>query len=304
MVRQIPKISEKNNESALKQAIKNKVDYFKDYDIKDNILYITLNVTFNNKTNHRDITSYPRLPYYKEIEDEARRIYKNFRRDDIVKVCYIFRNEIFDSQINISPGYSDVKFIDCDIRALRIYGGETIEIIDTGNGLIGNQYFDIECIKLKLKNVKAGEYGRINIIADEISVEDSILNSVSTVNITSSMITFSNSILDGTNIELKCDLIDTKDTIFKANIEFNIKCKYNEEVKGVEAEKIVYNGKDITNSDSVVRPKLIRNLVEDLKKVKRMINADIKKDVEETARIKRETLEEKPITKILNKNNK
>lgn len=72
----------------------------------------------------------------------------------------------------------------------------------------------------------------------------------------------------------------------------------------VYAEKLIYNNIDITNSESIQRPKLLRNLIFDLKELRNIVSENINKDVEETTRIRRETLEEKPITKILNKNNK
>lgn len=295
------KVSEKKNNNALKQALEKNVDYFKDYYVEDNVLYVRLDAS---KIDEFSEVVYPRLPAYHDIEYSAKQIYKKFKRDDISKICYMFGYIMFNGTVNISPYYCDVKFISCQIRNLHVFGGDSIEIIDTGNGSIGFNYFEIECKDLKLKNVKVREYGRIGIVSDELNVENTILSSLKNIDIASSIMVFNDSKLEGKNIELKCDLIDTKNTIFNTKNDINIKCTYNELVKGIQANRIIYNGKDITNSDPILRVKLLRNLLEDLKKVKDMITDDIEKDIEETARIKKETLEEKPITKILNKNNK
>jgi len=301
VVRQIPKVSEKKNNNALKQALAKRVDYFKDYYVEDNVLYVRLDAS---KIDEFSEVVYPRLPAYHDIEYSAKQIYKKFKRDDISKICYMFGYIMFNGTVNISPYYCDVKFISCQIRNLNVFGGDSIEIIDTGNGSICFNYFEIECKDLKLKNVKVREYGRIGIISEELTIENSVLNSLNNIDLTSSIMVFNDSKLEGQNIDLKCDLIDTKNSIFKSEFQFNIKCRYNEEVNGIQANRIIYNGKDITNSAPILKFKLLRNLLEDLKKVKDMVTDDIEKDIEETTRIRRETLEEKSITKILNKNNR
>lgn len=298
VVRQIPKVSEKKNNKALKQAIERKVKCMESFQIKDNILYIALNgqkvYDNGNKLN---------LPSYKDIEDLARQIYINFKIDDISKVCYLFKDVTISKKLEIEPNFCDVEFYKCILYDLNVFGGDSIRIIDSN--FMSGSIISVNCQELELK--KAESYGasdRINVISNEVNIVSSILKTIGNIDITSPIMFFDNTKLEGQNIDLKCDLIDTKNTVFKAEFDFKINCRYNETVKYVEAKNIRYNKKDITNSDPILKFKLLRNLLEDLKKVKDMVTDDIEKDVEETTRIRRETLEEKPITKILNKNNK
>ena len=292
------KISEKKNNKALKQAIERKVKCMESFQIKDNILYIVLSGQKVYDNGAKLI-----LPSYKDIEDSARYIYINFKIDDISKVCYLFKDLTISKKIEIEPNFCDVEFYKCVLYDLHVFGGDSIRIIDTD--FMSGSIISVNCQELELKNVESYEASdRVNVISNEVNIDSSILKTVGNIDITSPIMVFNNTKLEGQNINLNCDLIDTKNTVLKSEFDFNINCRYNETVKYVETKSIRYNRKDITNSDQILKFKLLRNLVEYLKKVKDMVTYDIEKDIEETTRIRRETLEEKPITKILNKNNR
>lgn len=299
VVRQIPKVSEKKNYKTLERAIERKVKCVESFQIKDNILYIVLSRSKAYDEGFRLV-----LPSYKDIYDEAIRVYKNFKGEDIFKVCYSFRYDEFNKKLNIEPNFCDVEFLNCRLYDLNVFGGDSIKII--GTKFYSGSIIKINCQELELNDVVLNNCDRFNVISNETNVDSSKLKTVGNINITSPIMVFNDTKLEGQNIELKCDLIDTKNSIFKSEFQFNIKCRYNEEVSGIDlnTESIIYNGVDITNTDSIKRPQLLKTLIEDLKKIKDFVDNDIKSDIEETVRIRRESLEEKPITKILNKNNR
>lgn len=300
MEKKVSKFTENKIDNALKEAIKKEVECYYRYRIENNVLYINMDST---KLYSRDSASNLKLPSLKQIFDTAKQIYKKFRNDNIVKICYIFGYATFNGRTYISPEFCDVIFTNCDIYGnLFVYGGNSVEIKNCR--FEGYPCFDIWCGNIRIKNTKLKDCARIFTKSDEINVEDSILTSINNIDITSPIMVFDNADLKGLNIELKCDLIDTKNTTFKADYDFNINCRYNEEVNGIDAERIIYNKVDITNSDNILRQKLLKKLIDDLKNIRDVVTTDIKNDLEEINRIHAENLNKKAIIKILNRNNK
>ena len=100
-------------------------------------------------------------------------------------------------------------------------------------------------------------------------------------------------------------MIETKNTSLKAKNKIEINNTNCDEIKEVDAPIIRYNGQDISYSESIIKPKLMGNLIEVLKEIRSKTYSMIENQVKiETQKYKQDlenSLNNKSITKILKK---
>ncbi len=304
------KISEKihkiNQEKALDKALKKIVPNVTNYFIEENNLYVRMDVGILNERNAANL----RLPSIREIENEATKIYKNFESGNISKTIYLFNDIAFNEFINIYAPNSELRFCDCYLCLNNIFirGAKICNFI--GCHFVSNMNMEVTADKIYLERIykvstiedkKINTFFKFN--AKELEINDANLRMENNILIDSNLITLIDTIIIANKLNIQCDLIETNATELRANEKINISSTCNDAVKSVFAPKIVYNGKDITYSDSIVRPKLIENLIKELKEIRNIVTETIHNDAVETARIRKKNLEEQPVTKILNKKN-
>ena len=105
------------------------------------------------------------------------------------------------------------------------------------------------------------------------------------------------------NATIKADVIDLNNSKLQTNNKIEIINNSCEELKGVDAPIIIYNGKDITYSEGIVKPKLRKQFLEQLKELRNNITNNIDIKLKDSVKKQKQSLESKPITKLL-KNNK
>lgn len=305
VVRQIPKVSQKKVEIALEKTLNEKVKYFRDYSIRGDVLRIYFDIM---ALSYVDAAEHLALPSLKEIFDVAKSKYKNFKYDQIRQVEYFFADIRFRGFTNINVNFSNVNIRSCNFDNLHIYGGNKITLYDCdimvagSNDKIDNT-FEIITQKIKIQFNNVTSANNINLIAKEIDLGSYTVLSGNNITVTGDFLTVNKSRLEANNINLTYNLIDTKESSFRANDKIEIYSQYADAVENVDAKQIFYNDIDITNSDGIAKPKLMSKLVDELSALRDLLKNTIDKDVEEVAKTRKQNLEESPITKILSRKN-
>lgn len=238
------------------------------------------------------------FPSWKEIREKAVKYYPGFDMQKIKKVKYYFVNLNLEKNLNISAKNSDVYLGKNEFIGVNIIDADNVTINDSPviDGGISINAKNINLIRLN-DSVK----GDINLTSSCIEFQNISLLFANNINLNSNMIEFNKTYIFSYNIDLKSNLIVTEKSRLSAVNSINITDTNLDEIKGVEAPLIIYNGQDITHSDGIVIPKLRRNLIEVLQKARNKISAEIDNEIKKETKILKEELNSKPITKILKK---
>lgn len=292
------KIHLKKQKIALDKTIKNLLgDLVKsECYFKDNFLYIYIDNEYLLQDELNLI-----LPSFEDISQSAKKIYKHFDDTKAKKVIYTFDALRFRQQkLDITAKGSNLNFFGCYFKDIKVEDADEILIF---NNNINKQI--VRKMELTTKE-------KITIyFADRIEVdEDIILNSneinccisyfeahLGNINLSAKEINLSDCSIEANKINITADKFLTNVVRLIANKEININNKNCDEIKNVYAPKIIYNKEDITNSDSIVKPKINKMLIKVLKKIK----SNLEKEIQlETNKYKKQ-LNNKPISKILKK---
>jgi len=291
------KIHKNLQEKALDKAIKKLVGgaYFGYWHIDDGKLFFKVEdkvIKFMEDLNFD-------LPSWNEISKYAKKIYKNF--DDTVadNVMYNFSFLTEEKDLRISAKDSDIvlghnnftNLIITDANNVKVYGSA----LEDGG-------IDINANSIRISRLDGHMHGNLNLKSSILVFEDIYILYANNMNFNSEMIEFKKSYLfSDNNINLKSDLILTEKSRLSAVNEINIIDSNLDEIKEVDAPIITYNGVDISNAESIIIPKLRRNLIDVLRKVRNQVKKEFDNELNIEKIKKEQELNNKPITKILKK---
>lgn len=295
----IDKIHTNLQKLALEIAIEKLVGHWGDYYINDDN-NIRLDIR-REKIKELETLEF-NLPSCAEIKAQAKKNYRKFDDSSINKIIYsinLLNRDLANTRDLILTAKEDTDIL-IDYSAFK-----KIDIQSEGKVLVWYSASDYD-INIKAKEVEITNVflpaGNINITAEYVSL-NSTVTLLKDLIINSQMITFNHyaDVLGAENIKLQADMIDCKDSKLKAQNKIEIVNPNCDEIKGVDAPLIIYNGQDITYSEGILVPKLRSNLIDVLYKVRKKVRDELKSELEEeTQKIKQE-LNNKPITKMLKK---
>ena len=249
------------------------------------------------------------LPSIEEIKELAKKKYKNFNDSFVKNIEYYFNLKNNPSMCPNSER-QDQKLI---LRAKDSYiqlSFSTLESIDieSEGDVYLNDCFVYNNIKIESKSIKVYSsfhslFGGHKLNAEYVEFNSVLLKS-NNIYIDSELISFNNSkFWHVDNATIKADVIDLNNSKLQTNNKIEIINNSCEELKGVDAPIIIYNGKDITYSEGIIKPKLRKQFLEQLKELRNNITNNIDIKLKDSVKKQKQSLESKPITKLL-KNNK
>lgn len=291
---------QKLQEKALDKAILELVGPWGDYDIND--IENTINFNFKREKIKCLENLEFNLPSLDEIKKLAKKKYKKFDCSSINKIIYNF-NFLGNS---VEFGYlKNLTLVakDSDI-VLNHSNFNKVDIQSEGKVMIQSCSIDSD-INIKTKTLGICNCTKLNFSCVNINTEFVYFNRVymiNDLNVNSQLISFTNSdFMNSKNINLKADMIDCKNSKLKAQNKIEIINTNCDEIIGVDAPIIIYNGQNIIYSEGIVVPKLKSNLIEVLRKVRSNIIANLDNKLEvEIKKLKRD-LNNQQIIKILKK---
>jgi len=245
------------------------------------------------------------LPSLDEIKKLAKKKYRKFDGSIINKIVYGFefskytlKPSVIDWERNLTliAKDSDIDIYYSIFNNINIQSTGKVKMFDTSS----NSNINIDAKTVEINGCSRLSRGDTNINAEYVEFNN--VHMVKNLNINSQLISLNNlSMTYSDNIILNADMIDCKNSELKAQNKIEITNTNCDEIKGIYAPVIIYNGQDITYSQDIVVPKLRKNLIEDLYKVRNEVSGVLNNELEEkTQKIKQE-LNNKPITKILKK---
>lgn len=238
------------------------------------------------------------FPSWEEIREKAIKYYSGFDMPNIKKVKYYFVDLKLEKPLNISAKNSNIYLGKNDFTGVNIIDADNVIINDSPviDGGINISAKNINLIRLN-DSIK----GDINLTSSFLESHDISLLFANNINLNSDMIELNKTYFFSYNITLKSNFIVTEKSRLSAVKSINITDTNLDEIKGVEAPLIIYNGQDITHTDGIVIPKLRRNLIEVLQKARNKISTEIDSEIKKETKILKEELNNKSITKILKK---
>lgn len=219
------------------------------------------------------------LPSLEDISETAKKLYKDFDNKKAMKVNYYF-NKIYvmSKKLVITAKGSNLNFFGCYFNDIKITDADKILI---HNNIFSKQivqkmeFTSKEKIIINFVDFIEAEEG-ISFNSNEIDCYLSCFkSSLGDINLTANEIKLIDCGLKSHKININTDRFLTKEVGLIANDEINITNKNCDEIKGVYAPKIIYNGVDITNTDSIIKPKITKKLIEVLQKIKNNFEGEI-----------------------------
>ena len=276
---------------------------------KWNINIVDNKVYFNFKeTNFKLLENFELiLPSCDEIKKQAKKKYKkfddNFIKDIVYRIKFPMWGEFCDKCRNLilTAKDSDILLGSNDSKKIDIRSKGLVRI----QGYLSSSDININAKTIELYQANNLYGNSINLNAEFVEFNRTYTTSKN-LNINSSLLSFDNSeIMCSKNINIKSDMIETKNTSLKAKNKIEINNTNCDEIKEVDAPIIRYNGQDISYSESIIKPKLMGNLIEVLKEIRSKTYSMIENQVKiETQKYKQDlenSLNNKSITKILKK---
>lgn len=285
---------QKLQKAALEKVIKNHIGIVSKYIINNNKLYIIFSLGSVPVKNN--------LPDYEELMIFAKTYYHKFDRTLFDKVVYIFRdiNLVVDLMTDLNLKKSDVIIENINFflykkspYKLKITNADKITI----SGKVRNMhYLELSAETIEFSGAYISSNKSININSNFIDLQNTTIESVENISITSELITSEfSSITAKSNLSVDSQLFDSKHTDLKANNIITIKNPNCEEITGVNAPKIIYNGHDISKSEGIVLPEARKQLLDCLKQMKNNIDDAIEYQIKN----QREQLNNQEINDIL-----
>lgn len=275
------KIHRTMEDKAIKKALDEELNTIGSYEIDENgkaickIDKLKLIKMFKNEDEYRLNLPIPFL-----INLQASLNYKKCNKK-IIDIEYIIEDCIFDKPF-IIDSYSNVLFKGCYFsKGLIIKRGRNIKLtrdLIVSLGLsINAQQLDF-CDSFVMYHSKTNNIGQLNVKTTNVDGL-SLLSLDDRININSDVINMQSSNLRVGTLELNAKKINEKDNSITTTKKLIINDENNDEIKNVESDIVIYNGKDISNSDRIMIPKLRQQLIEDLKTIRRNVRIDIENDM-------------------------
>lgn len=284
---------EKLNEKALNQAIKNVIGDYGEYNYNIGRIDFFVNRKVFEIFSQYDV----KLPSWEEVKKEAIKIYKNFDDKGIKKIIYRFENIKDEVQLTVSAPSSDLYFNDCKLYYLNVLEADEVNLYRINSLCLKKNEINAKKIKLDLCNLLSPY--EFNFLAEELIT---IVNSrfyipMADSELTSPFIVLSDTNIESKNIRLNVESINTIRSKLKAKENIVINNKNCNKISEVEANTIIYNGVDITNTKRFLEPKLRKQLISILKGIKNNVASEIDEDTKQY----KEELNNLSISKVLKK---
>jgi len=285
------KLQEKALDNAIKKLIPDIGDYYIDdkrllFKVKDEKIELLEKLHFS-------------LPSWYVISSIAKTLYKEFDDTVATKVVYEFSYLSEEKELLVSAKNSDIVLGYNNFTNLIINDANNVKIYaDT----LEKGGMNINAKKIEFVSILSSINKDIDLTSECVLFYRSKLICLKNININSDFIEFYNSeIMYSDNLYLKSSLIVSDNSKLKAQNKIEIIDTNCDEIKGVDASIIIYNGQDISYSENIIMPKLRKNLIDVLRKVRNKASTDLDNQLEiETQKLKQE-FNNKPITKILKK---
>lgn len=282
-------------EKALDKAIKQLIGDIGEYYIFEDKLLFKIEEEKIKLLNELDFI----LPSWEEIAKVAKTIYKNFDKKVATKVVYEFGYLAQEKDLVVSAENSDIALGFNNFTNLIIKNADNVKIYaDT----LEDGGMSINAKNIEFMRIHSCIKENINLVSESVEFYNSNLVVLKNIYINSKLLEFDETeIMYSENIYLKSDLIVAEKSKLKAQNKIEIINTNCDEISGIEAPTIIYNGQDITYSEGIVMPKLREQLLNHLREIRNNVTRDIDNKVKESAHKQKESLESKPITKILKK---
>jgi len=285
------KLQEKALDNAIKKLIPDIGDYYIDdkrllFKVKDEKIELLEKLHFS-------------LPSWYVISSIAKTLYKEFDDTVATKVVYEFSYLSEEKELLVSAKNSDIVLGYNNFTNLIINDANNVKIYaDT----LEKGGMNINAKKIEFVSILSSINKDIDLTSECVLFYRSKLICLKNININSDFIEFYNSeIMYSDNLYLKSSLIVSDNSKLKAQNKIEIIDTNCDEIKGVDASIIIYNGQDISYSENIIMPNLRKNLIDVLRKVRNKASTDLDNQLEiETQKLKQE-FNNKPITKILKK---
>lgn len=291
------KIHNIRQQYALEASIDKHIKKIRNYQIADGKIYF--------KMDYKDLKQNMlfKLPSKESIVKYAKKKYKNFDDSTFSKCVYIFNH--FGSQypmiknlsLIIDAKDSDVVFEFNTVGRLAINADNVkLEHNNISNYLKVNSNFTK--IKYDCNNIKEN----VEIDSKKVILKCNELASNDDIKINASSIILYASDIEGENIYLNAveGITSNKSTI-TAKDSLIISDENNDVIENVNAQKIIYNDIDITESESVKLPIYRRRLIADLKLISNKLKNNINIEAKEKSKEYKKSLSNKSIYKLLKK---
>lgn len=270
---------QKLQKATLEKVIKNHIGNVSKYIINDNKLYIIYSLGSVPVKNS--------LPDYEELMIFARDYYHKFDRTLFDKVVYIFRdiNLVVDLMTDLNLKNSDVIIENINFFLYK-KSPYKLKITNADKIIISGKVCNMHYLELSAEVIEfSGAYiysnKHIDIDSKFISFKNTTIESVENISITSDLISSEfSSITAKSNLSIESQLFDSKHAYLNANNMIEIKNPNCEEITGVTAPKIIYNGHDISKSEGILLPKARKQLLDCLKQMKDNIDDAIEYQIQ------------------------
>lgn len=254
---------------------------------------------FSKKNDYKELLNSQYGKYGKVIEKEDKiiiyinqgKVYKYNNKtfdcvavDDLKDVYYIFNNIFFGDETVIDGRGAKLIFRNCTFNYLfKVLNANYVEIENnkyTFYGFMDKNYVDLTALEIMIKNNDftntslAKKIDKpvvdINLVADKINVDNSILCSEfdGNINIMANKLYLNKSVINGPSIYLMADDLVTTKTIFVASKKIEVDNKKCNFMSSIKSPIVIYNGIMLNSSDS--------KIVEMNKKKEELLNARIK----------------------------
>ncbi|MBQ9071836.1 MAG: hypothetical protein IJY25_01605 [Bacilli bacterium] len=291
-------------EKALDKAIYELIGPYGDYYIDD----LNNNIYFNFKREKLKMLEKLEfnLPSCDDIKKLNRKKYRKFDDSWMNKIIYSFeilnKSSMYNDGINdakdlvLTAEESDIVLSYSDFKKINIQSKGNVRIHDCSS----NSDMNISAKNIKIENCTRFSTNYINLNAEYVEFNRTFMININDLNVNSQLISFNNTeVMYSNNITLNSDMIDTKKTNLKAQNKIKINNTNCDDIEGVYAPKIIYNGKDVTYSDEILMPQLKKQLLEDLNKIKKKVVLISEAKLQEYIYGRKTELQKEPITKIL-----
>lgn len=297
MVKLKEKIHNVRQQHALKASIYKQIERIRNYEIIDGKIYF--------KMDYKDLKQNMifKLPSKKDIVEYAKNKYKNFDGSMFSKCVYVFNyfgNDfptIRNLSLIIDAEDSDVIFEFNNVSFLTVKADNVwLEHNHIRNYLKVNSNF--AKIQYDCNNIK----GNIEVDSKKVILKCNELTSSNDIKIQASNIILYYSDIEAENICLTAlKEIKSNKSKITAKDSLIINDENNDVIENVNAQKIIYNDIDITQSESVQLPIYRRRLIEDLKLISNNLKENINVEAKEKSKEYKKSLSNQPIEKLIKK---
>ena len=280
--------------SAIKSTFRRIFDCEITYDIdeEDNILEVEIRDKRNFDNKKYD------LPTLEEIKQAIKKQYKKSDVEKIKKISYRFTlcNDCKDLEIDAKNSDIFMAFSNCD--SLKIKGADNVFL----RFVTVDDNLEIEAKRVGFHQDNPHINNNFNVKADVIDFWNSRIHTENEINLNAKKLKFlQNSLFAKNSLSLNADEIDVENSEFSSDGSLIINDKNCDEISKVSANKVIYNGVNISNDEKILIPELRQRLIKDLHKIKKDVCKKIENEVKiESEKLKKD-LNNSSVSKVLKK---